>query len=224
MRTLTQLKSALAEMKRRKVFRVGSLYLVAAWGASLGAAELFPAFGVPPWGVRAFVISAFLGFPLAVALAWAYEITADGVVRDLGERTAPPVPREQGGEDTTISATTRADMHTVRVSWQAERRSHVREFQRNFIIGRDAESDIRLFHDKISRQHARVHFDQGRWWVTDLGSRNGTYLNGRLISEASPLNATNEIALSKGGPVVVVSVFQSDGETVLDDPYERETG
>ena len=220
MRTVLQWKTAVAELKRRKVFRVGSLYLVAAWGASLGAAELFPAFGVPDWGVRAFVITLFLGFPVAVALAWAFEITPEGVIRDQGnaeewqrlpEDNNPYLPA-----DTTMSATTRADTQTVRVKWQTERRAHVKDFQSNFVIGRDAEADVRLVHNRISRQHARVHYEAGRWWVSDLGSRNGTFLNGQLISKTSPLNSTNEIQLSKDGPVVVVSVFQIDGETVLD--------
>ena len=220
MRTVLQWKTAVAELKRRKVFRVGSLYLVAAWGASLGAAELFPAFGVPDWGVRAFVITLFLGFPVAVALAWAFEITPEGVIRDQGnaeewqrlpEDNNPYLPA-----DTTMSATTRADTQTVRVKWQTDRRAHVKDFQSNFVIGRDAEADVRLVHNRISRQHARVHYEAGRWWVSDLGSRNGTFLNGQLISKTSPLNSTNEIQLSKDGPVVVVSVFQIDGETVLD--------
>jgi len=224
MRSLDQLKTTVAELKRRKVFRVGSLYLIAAWGASLGAAELFPAFGVPDWGVRAFVITAFLGFPLAVALAWAFEITPQGVVRDLGEEPRQAPMLAQVGEDTTISATTKADSQIVRAAWQSGGRPRVKEFQRNFIIGRDTEADVRLSHDKISRQHARVHFDQGQWWITDLGSRNGTYLNGRLISESSRLNATNQVSLSNGGPVVVVSVFSSDGLTRLDAPDQRESG
>ena len=217
MRTVLQLKSALVELKRRKVFRVASLYLIAAWGASLGVAELFPAFGVPDWGVRAFVIAVFLGFPLAVALAWAFEITPEGVVRDHGQVSGQPY---QPGpiEETTISATTRAEYQTVRVTWRGEQRSHTQEFHQDFIIGREAEADIRLLHNKVSRQHAKIHFEQGRWWISDMNSRNGTYLNGKLIVDTIPLNATNEIAFAKGGPAVTVSVFQTDGETVLDGP------
>jgi len=220
MRTVLEWKTAVAELKRRKVFRVGSLYLVAAWGASLGAAELFPAFGVPDWGVRAFVITMFLGFPVAVALAWAFEITPQGVIRDPGKDgdAWQPLPDENPylPADTTMSATTRADTHTVRVKWQNDQRAHVRDFQSDFVVGRDTEADIRLVHNRISRQHARVHYEGGRWWVSDLGSRNGTYLNGQLITKASPLNSTNEIQLSKDGPVIVVSVFQLNGQTVLD--------
>lgn len=218
MRTMTQFKTAIGELRRRKVFKVGSLYLIVAWGASLGVADLFPAFGVPDWGVRAFVIAAFLGFPLAVVCAWAFEITPQGVVRDPGPEPRRPHDDEPLPiEDTTISATTRSDSQVIRVSWQGGQRGHTMEFQRDFIIGREAEADIRLLHNKISRQHARVHFERGRWWLTDLDSRNGTYLNGTLVAETSPLNATNEITLSKGGPVLTVSVFQMDGETVLDD-------
>jgi hypothetical protein len=126
-----QIKSAIAELKRRKVFRVGSLYLIAAWGASLGVAELFPAFGVPDWGVRAFVIAVFLGFPLAVVLAWAFEITPEGVVRDVGERDSLPLPGSS--ETTNVDGTTLSEFQSVRVSWQADGRSRIADFHRPFV-------------------------------------------------------------------------------------------
>ena len=209
-----QFKSAFAELRRRKVFRVGSLYLIAAWGASLGVAELFPAFGVPEWGVRAFVITAFLGFPLAVALAWAYEITPEGVVRDVGEADVPV--GAAAVETTTVDGTTLSEFQSVRVSWQADNRARVADFRREFIIGRDADADVRLMHNKISRHHARIHYERGEWWITDLNSRNGTYLDGTLLTESSPLGSKSEIALFKRGPPIIVSVCHEGIETVLD--------
>ena len=65
MRFHVRLIGVYRELRRRKVFRVGSLYLVTAWGASLGAAELFPAFGLPDASVRIFVSVAILGLPVA---------------------------------------------------------------------------------------------------------------------------------------------------------------
>ena len=204
MRNVFEWKSAIAELKRRKVFRVGSLYLIGAWGASVGVGELFPHFGVPEWGVPAFVIAVFLGFPLAVALAWAFEITEEGVIRDTG-RDAPETPRP-APRITANSATTIADTRYVRIHWQTAEGSAQAEFRTPFVIGRDASSEVHLTHDKVSRQHAKVDFERGRWWITDLGSRNGTYLNGKLVTQATALDADNEITLSNAGPVLKVSV------------------
>lgn len=211
---MQQIKSAIAELKRRKVFRVGSLYLIAAWGASLGVAELFPAFGVPDWGVRAFVIAVFLGFPLAVVLAWAFEITPEGVVRDVGERDSLPLPGSS--ETTNVDGTTLSEFQSVRVSWQVDGRSRIADFHRPFVIGRDSDADVRLMHNKISRHHARVYYERGQWWISDLDSRNGTYLDGALLSEPTLLKSTNEIALFKDGAPIVITVCHEGIETILD--------
>jgi hypothetical protein len=216
MRSVEQFKSTIVELKRRKVFRVASLYLIAAWGASLGVAELFPAFGIPDWAVRAFVIAVFLGFPLAVALAWAFEITAEGVVRDHGAQPGPDDSEYDLVEDTTLSATTLSESTRVRVSWHADNRAKLADFQRTFVIGRGADADVRLLHNKISRHHARVAYEKGQWCIEDLRSRNGTYMNGELLTEVSVLEATSEITLFKGGPPIVISVYHAGLETVLD--------
>jgi hypothetical protein len=93
---VSRFQALLAELKRRNVFKVASVYAVTAWAASMGAAELLPAFGAPDWSVRIFVLFALLGLPIAVVLAWAYEITPQGVVRDATPG-ADPDPSPLGG-------------------------------------------------------------------------------------------------------------------------------
>jgi hypothetical protein len=68
-----------AELKRRKVFKVGAAYLVVAWLAVQAASIGFPAFDAPPWALRIFIPVALLGFPIAVVMAWVFDLTADGV-------------------------------------------------------------------------------------------------------------------------------------------------
>jgi len=70
------------ELKRRKVFQVATIYLVTSWGAALGASELLPNFDVPSWIVRALIIVLLVCFPIVVALAWYFEWTSEGIVRD----------------------------------------------------------------------------------------------------------------------------------------------
>ena len=71
--------SFLAELKQRKVFRVGALYLVVAWLAIQVASIAFPAFDAPPWALRVLILLFALGFPLALLLTWALELTPEGI-------------------------------------------------------------------------------------------------------------------------------------------------
>ncbi|PYK71317.1 MAG: hypothetical protein DME42_10990, partial [Verrucomicrobia bacterium] len=72
------------ELKRRKVFKVGAAYLIVAWLAVQAASIGFPAFDAPPWALRIFILIALLGFPIAVVMAWVFDITREGVKLDVG--------------------------------------------------------------------------------------------------------------------------------------------
>ncbi len=74
--------SLIAELKRRKVFKVGAAYLVVAWLAVQAASIAFPAFDAPPWALRVFILVCLLGFPLAVVMAWIFDATPEGVTLD----------------------------------------------------------------------------------------------------------------------------------------------
>ena len=67
------------ELKRRRVFKVAAAYVVVAWLAVQAASIGFPAFDAPPWTMRVFILVVALGFPLAVVLAWVFDITPEGV-------------------------------------------------------------------------------------------------------------------------------------------------
>ena len=72
----------LAELRRRKVFKVGAAYLVVAWLVVQAASIGFPAFDAPPWVLRVFILVALLGFPIAVMMAWMFDVTPEGVKLD----------------------------------------------------------------------------------------------------------------------------------------------
>ncbi len=74
--------SLLAELKRRKVFKVGAAYLVVAWLAVQAASIGFPAFDAPPWALRVFILVSLLGFPLALVMAWIFDATPEGMKLD----------------------------------------------------------------------------------------------------------------------------------------------
>ena len=72
----------IAELKRRKVFKVGAAYLVVAWLAVQAMSIGFPAFDAPPWVLRVFILVALLGFPVAVVMAWVLDVTPGGIRLD----------------------------------------------------------------------------------------------------------------------------------------------
>jgi dienelactone hydrolase len=70
------------ELSRRKVFRVTIGYVAIAWIIAQVAEFAFETFGAPDWVLKTLVVALLLGLPIAVFLAWAFEITPDGVKRD----------------------------------------------------------------------------------------------------------------------------------------------
>ena len=86
--------SFIGELKQRRVFRVAAAYAVAAWIVIQVATDVGPALRVPDWAVTLIVLLALLGFPVAVALAWAFDLTSGGIVRAM---PAPPLIRSYAG-------------------------------------------------------------------------------------------------------------------------------
>ncbi len=70
-----------AELKRRNVYKVAVAYAVVAWLLVQVATQVFPFFEIPNWAVRLVVLLLILGFPVALVLAWAFELTPEGIVR-----------------------------------------------------------------------------------------------------------------------------------------------
>jgi TolB-like protein/Flp pilus assembly protein TadD len=74
-----------AELKRRNVYKVAIAYGIVAWLLMQIASQIFPFFEIPNWMVRAVVLLLLLGFPIALVLAWAFELTPEGIKRDVGK-------------------------------------------------------------------------------------------------------------------------------------------
>jgi TolB-like protein/Tfp pilus assembly protein PilF len=78
-----------AELKRRRVFRVMAVYGIVAFAIIEAADAIFPRMALPDWTITLIVWLALLGFPVAMVLAWAFEMTPGGV-----RRTADAAPGE----------------------------------------------------------------------------------------------------------------------------------
>jgi len=78
----TSRKSFFSELKRRKVIRVAIMYALVAWVVVEVSSVMFPGMLLPDWSVRLVIGLAILGFPIALVLAWAMEITPEGLKTD----------------------------------------------------------------------------------------------------------------------------------------------
>src|SRR5947199_1050713 len=74
-------KGFFGELKRRNVYKVAVAYLVAGWALAQGIAQVFPVFDIPNWAVRLIVLGIVIGFPIALVVAWAFELTPEGLRR-----------------------------------------------------------------------------------------------------------------------------------------------
>jgi TolB-like protein/Flp pilus assembly protein TadD len=70
-----------SELKRRKVYRVAIAYAVAAWLVAQVVTQIFPVFEVSQWALRSMIVLLITGFPMALILAWAFDITPEGIKR-----------------------------------------------------------------------------------------------------------------------------------------------
>src|SRR5437667_1644673 len=78
-----------AELKRRNVYKVAVAYAVVAWLLIQVATQVFPFFEVPNWAVRLVVLLIVIGFPIALVIAWAFELTPEGLKRTEVADAAP---------------------------------------------------------------------------------------------------------------------------------------
>jgi adenylate cyclase len=105
----SSLRPLLAELKRRRVYRVAAVYVVVAWVLlQLGNIVVEP-LHLPEWTMTMLILLLVLGFPVAVVLAWAFDITPEGV-----RRTAPLAGSEASAEGTGTGPAPAATHQKVR--------------------------------------------------------------------------------------------------------------
>jgi TolB-like protein/Tfp pilus assembly protein PilF len=89
-------KNFFAELKRRNVYKVAIAYAVVAWLLMQVASQIFPFFEIPNWAVRLVVLLLVIGFPVAMILAWAFELTPEGIKRAEDVDLSKSVRRKTG--------------------------------------------------------------------------------------------------------------------------------
>src|SRR5438093_6561207 len=70
-----------AELKRRNVYKVAVAYAIVGWLLVQIATQVFPFLEIPNWVVRLVIVLVAIGFPIALVIAWAFELTPEGIKR-----------------------------------------------------------------------------------------------------------------------------------------------
>ncbi|TGD74753.1 FHA domain-containing protein [Mangrovimicrobium sediminis] len=196
-------RSFLNELRRRKVIRTCVLYILLCWGALQVIDIVGPALGFDEDLISRYLLYAsVLGFPVTFALAWFFQVSSRGIVRtrSFEERrilnNVPPINdrRSQGvsgflkrGDDGEVQWVISAETGPLSGLSYAVRDS--------LVLGRALECDLAIVTPHVSRQHARIDADDGRLFIEDLGSSNGTMVNGKRAGGRQQLRHDDEIRL-----------------------------
>jgi len=216
---VARLREILRELLRRRVVRTTGAYLVAIWALTQGVTDLFPAVGLPDWSVRVFVLAGLLATPLVAVLAWRYDITLRGIVKEAwglpGSPEADRVPN-----DVTQWALAQHDLAgtgCLSVSWCCRGgEAQSRRFFDPVIVGRDVHNDVYLPDPHVSRRHVVLWAEKGTWWARDLESSNGTYVDGNRVT-TSPLPPHCQMQFGRDGPVLELATDNTERTLVSPD-------
>lgn len=209
------------ELVRRGVIRAIGAYIFVVWALAVGLVDLLPAVGFPEWTIRAFLVAAVAAIPLVAFVAWKYDLTLKGFLPDKLD-VADRARSKSGaaGPTTRVSSASRGGRSFVQVRWTDETGEPFElEFDKRFQIGRDLKADIRILDDRVSRQHLEVYPVGEHWFMRDLSSLNGSYVDGDPI-EVRKIDKDVNVTLDRTGPKVSLVVC-SVSDTMLTNEATR---
>ena len=206
------IKKLAAELARRSVLRALGAYGIAIWLLAQGLVDLLPAIGMPDWAIRVFLVVAVGFTPLVAVIAWKYDLTSKGFLRDRQDVALQrqSILRDAIGP-TAASLPRRRDGRSIlEASWTGDDGEKIqRRFATAFVIGRDYQAEIRLCDDRVSRRHVKVYPEGDEWYLRDLESLNGTYVENKAIDIRKVASDTT-VSLDKEGPKVRLGVLMAD--------------
>jgi pSer/pThr/pTyr-binding forkhead associated (FHA) protein len=95
------------------------------------------------------------------------------------------------------------------------------ELRERLTIGRDAQNDLALPSKKVSRQHAEIRFERGRWVLEDRGSFNGTFLNANRLQPGAPVPLHHADRIGIGPETIVFSWPGQAADEETTEPHEE---
>lgn len=198
------------ELLRRKVVRLVGAYGAIFWALVLGLSELFEIFEVPGIVLQIIIVAGIAGIPLVAFLAWKYDIVPPQLVRDVKD-----LQIENPGLSWARIRHESKEAGYVILSWT--NRDGITNEKRYFqpvAIGREANNDVELSDDRVSRHHAVLWAEDGAWHVRDLDSANGTFVGHSRVSGTMRLPQSCDLRFHINGPIVEVRVAKT-AETVM---------
>ena len=210
------IKKLASELVRRGVLRALGAYIVIVWLLAQGLVDLFPAIGLPEWSIRVFLAIAVTATPVVAVLAWMYDLTTKGLLRDRVDVASARKKSPARATGPTRRSGSRQDdgSSIVHASWMNDKGEACEcEFHTAFVVGRDFQADVQLWDDRVSRRHIQVYPVEDEWYVKDLASLNGTYVDGQTI-DVRKIESDVEVSLDKKGPKIRLAIRLAD-ETKL---------
>jgi TolB-like protein/Tfp pilus assembly protein PilF len=155
------LRNFFSELKRRNVYKIAVAYAVVAWLLIQVATQVFPFFDLPNWSVQMVVLVMVIGFPIALVLSWAFEITPEGIKREE-EVARPRSPTRQTGRKLTALITVVAALAVGATAFRflhSERGNAERQSALAAEI--DSKSIAVLPFENLSEEKANAYFADG---------------------------------------------------------------
>lgn len=186
-----------SELRRRRVLRVVIPYLAGCWVLLQLGSILFPVLGANQTAFYVLVGVLVALLPVVTAIAWVYQLTPHGLVRTppfVERRVLNNIPPTLDRRATLKHAT----KHGSTSGWSIYAQSGPTEgleycITKPIVIGRAIECDLTVLRSYISRNHAELKIEDGVLWVHDLGSSNGTLVNGVRINGSHALSHGDEL-------------------------------
>lgn len=193
--------SFLRELKRRKVMRTCVYYVIACWIALQVADIVFPAIGLDDEVASRFLLYvAIIGFPINFALAWYFQLTADGIVRtnSFVERRVlnniAPINDQRHSKMSNYFQKEDEKSFNWIISAETGTLSGLSfGIGEPIVLGRSLDCELAIVSPHVSRRHAQLVVEGDQLSVEDLGSANGTVVNGKLIQGRQELNHEDEL-------------------------------
>ena len=207
-----KIKKLAGQLTRRGVLRALGAYGIAIWLLAQGLVDLLPAVGMPEWAIQIFLIVAVAFTPVVAVIAWKYDLTSKGFLRDrqdLALERKGLLRRAIGPTATSLPG--RRDGHSIlQASWTGDDGKKIqRRFAATFVIGRDYQAGIRLSDDRVSRRHVEVYPEGDEWCLQDLKSLNGTYVADKKVTVVR-IGPDTTVSLDRKGPEVRLEVLRAD--------------
>jgi len=193
----------LRELKRRSVIRTCIFYILICWGALQVGDIIYPAIGWDPDNAsRNFLYLAIAGFPVAFVLAWFFQVTSEGIVRTepfVDRRVLDNIPSINDSRRDGWLSQYQKQQKKVEYSWILSAESGPLAgfsfgIKDPLVLGRSLDCELTLISPHISRHHARIEPDGDQLAIEDLGSSNGTMVNGKLIDGRQLLHHEDEVS------------------------------